>query len=348
MNPANKLIGAILISTPLQRGGTPQRGCTNRFNGLVLTAQTVQTLCVNYRRSSTPPKRRANERVKCRGVNGFTLLELLVILAVVCLLASLLIPAMARSPVASKTLQCQNNTRQLYSAWRQWADDHNDQLVAAEDLTPPPSSPPNWMTGDLNWDGANPSNFDTNVDIVRSPLWTYAGKSPLLFKCPADPSTVILASSWNGLPAGTIVPRVRSISMNSAFGHGSFLDKNFNEYQTVWRTYSKNAAIVLPANTFLFADEHAGSINDGQLYVACTGAQPGDPPSAAQIIDVPASYHNGAANFSFSDGHAQAHQWIGSKMRPQFQEATAVALNIPADDSWLDVQWLAQNTTVKR
>jgi len=29
------------------------------------------------------------------------------------------------------------------------------------------------------------------------------------------------------------------------------------------------------------------------------------------IIDFPASFHNGAAGFSFADGHAEIHRWIG-------------------------------------
>jgi len=37
--------------------------------------------------------------------------------------------------------------------------------------------------------------------------------------------------------------------------------------------------------------------------------------TTAQIIDFPASYHNGAAGLSFADGHSEVHRWVGSKIR---------------------------------
>jgi prepilin-type processing-associated H-X9-DG protein len=274
-------------------------------------------------------------------------LELIVVVVLLALLACILPPALARSQPTSKTFECQNNTRQLYTAWRQWAEDHNDTLVAAETLSVGNTTRPNWITGTLNWDGANPSNYNTNQDLAGSPLWNYVGTNPTVFKCPADSSYVVLATAWNGLPAGSAVPRVRTISMNCAFGKGAFLDKTYNPSQTVWRTYSKAAGIVIPAQTFVFIDENPDSINDANLNVACTGAQPGDPPTAAQIIDFPASFHGGAANVSFGDGHALTHQWLGASIRIPFQEGGTPFLNVSGGDSWPDVQWLAQNTTVK-
>ena len=277
---------------------------------------------------------------------GFTLVELLVILVLLCFLVTLLVPALARSQPTSKTFQCQNNVRQLYSAWRQWADDHNDRLVAAQNLND--ATRPNWVTGTLDWSGANPSNFDTNQDLARGPLWTYLTRNPNVFKCPADPSVVLLGYRWNGLPAGTFLPRVRNISMSGVFGSGGWLDGGPNPNQTKWRTYAQIANIVLPAQTFVFIDEHPDSVNDGVLNVECTGAQLGDPPSSARIIDFPASFHNGAANLSFADGHALTHQWLSSAMRVPYQLAYLIPLNVPAGDAWRDAQWLAQNTTVKR
>jgi prepilin-type processing-associated H-X9-DG protein len=38
------------------------------------------------------------------------------------------------------------------------------------------------------------------------------------------------------------------------------------------------------------------------------------PPSS--VTPEPASYHNGAGNLSFADGHAESHQWIDPRTRP--------------------------------
>lgn len=113
----------------------------------------------------------------------------------------------------------------------------------------------------------------------------------------------------------------------------------------MWRTYLKLGLIKLPSKTFVFLDEHPDSINDAAFAVACSGAssQPGAPGGTPLIIDFPASYHNGAAGFSFSDGHAEIHKWIGKTIKPG---ATIPVLGIPALDSARDVKWMADNTTV--
>jgi len=56
------------------------------------------------------------------------------------------------------------------------------------------------------------------------------------------------------------------------------------------------------------------SNNDAAFAVTMAGNPPTDPPSAAYIIDFPANFHNGAAGFSFTDGHSEVHKWIGSKI----------------------------------
>ena len=49
-------------------------------------------------------------------------------------------------------------------------------------------------------------------------------------------------------------------------------------------------------------DEHPDSINGAGFAV-----QPTDQLAQTKIIDFPASYHNGAAGFSFVDCHAEFH-----------------------------------------
>jgi hypothetical protein len=77
-------------------------------------------------------------------------------------------------------------------------------------------------------------------------------------------------------------------------------------------------------------------------------AEPGA--KSAQIIDFPASYHNGAAGLSFSDGHSEIHRWIGSKIKPDvYYGKRTLALNVSAaPDSVIDVIWWSQNTTVAK
>jgi len=260
---------------------------------------------------------------------GFTLLELLVVIAMIALGATILVPALARTRANSPAFKCLDNLRQLTAAWSMYNGDNNNSLLTCENGI---SGRVNWCTGALDFT-PNPSNWDVNAGIARSSLWLYTGSNAAAFKCPADQSAV----SVNGV----LKPRVRSYSMSQAFGTGTWLGSS------VWRTYANSAQIVVPAKTFLFVDEHPGSINDSAFANVCTGAQPTDPPSAARIIDFPASAHHGAGNLSFADGHLEMHKWLGSTIKPP-PSSSYLTLNVTAGDSWMDIQWLAQNTTVKR
>jgi prepilin-type processing-associated H-X9-DG protein len=71
--------------------------------------------------------------------------------------------------------------------------------------------------------------------------------------------------------------------------------------------------------------------------------------TSAQIIDYPASYHNGACGFAFADGHSEIHKWKGNKIKaPVKYNNTSLALNTGAGDSIQDVKWWSDNTTVKK
>jgi prepilin-type processing-associated H-X9-DG protein len=99
--------------------------------------------------------------------------------------------------------------------------------------------------------------------------------------------------------------------------------------------------IVKPTETWVMVDEHPLSINDA----ACAIQMVTPEKTSGNIIDFPASYHNGAAGFSFADGHSEIHQWKGSKIKT-FGRAGNTGLNVPAGDSLNDVKWWSKNTTV--
>ena len=62
--------------------------------------------------------------------DGFTFIELLVVLATVAILAVLLLPAIAGTKPNSQAFQCLENQRQLILGWQMYAADNSDLLAA--------------------------------------------------------------------------------------------------------------------------------------------------------------------------------------------------------------------------
>jgi prepilin-type N-terminal cleavage/methylation domain-containing protein len=67
-----------------------------------------------------------------RRPRGFTLLELLVVISIVTMLASLLLPALSRAREQARATVCLHNEGQILLALRLWLDDHEGQVPAAE------------------------------------------------------------------------------------------------------------------------------------------------------------------------------------------------------------------------
>lgn len=274
------------------------------------------------------------------GHGGFTLVELLVVIAIIAILAALLLTALSSAKAEATGKQCMSNNRQLMVAWRMYVDDAKDHLPSAK------GGPFSWMTGWLDYNPDNPSNWDPSVDIMKSPLWPYCGKNAAIFKCPADPSTVPTTN-------GAVLPRVRSVSMlNWVGGRG---DTNGNPAPMNWsntklgvapgeyRVYYRMADMLAPgpSQTFVFVEEPMDRINDG-FFVTDMLTYPN---STDDICDFPAQYHNGGANFSFADGHSQIQKWVMPLVLAPPRPNVTLPYPTPLDGFNQDVFWLMDRAT---
>lgn len=249
--------------------------------------------------------------------SGFTLVELLVVMGIIALLASLLLPALGRAKAKAGAVKCLNNTRQLTLAWTVYADANEDRGVNNHGVDQTRAERNTWANQVLAW-GADPDN--TNALLLTEALLGDAiGKSVRTFKCPAD-----RVRADNG-------ERLRSYSLNCMVGDpGRLLD----EYNRDFRQFLRSGDFTRPSAVFLFLDEHPDTINDG-FYMIRLGRY--------EWANLPASYHHGAANVSFADGHAETHRWLvtgpNGTVRPAVRGA--VKADFPADPR-TDYLWVME------
>ncbi len=112
--------------------------------------------------------------IRCRS-RAFTLGELLVVMAIIAVLASLLLPSLGRSKAKAYDTACVGNLRQLGIATRAYAGDHQDRLPSAEILPTQPIDPQRPL----------PRICDVLARYVGRTVGTNIG-SASVFRCPAD------------------------------------------------------------------------------------------------------------------------------------------------------------------
>jgi prepilin-type N-terminal cleavage/methylation domain-containing protein/prepilin-type processing-associated H-X9-DG protein len=286
-------------------------------------------------RNSTMPNPRVFGRC---AVRGFTLIELLVVIAIIAILAALLLPSLNRAKIKAIGIQCMNNNRQMSVAWRMYTEDNRDTLLyASGNAQTWQYDPEAWCTGIMDYDPANRSNWDPNVDIVKSPMWPYCGKNFAIWHCPADRSYLMVN--------GQQKPRVRTMVMNLFLGgyHGEPPTSGIG--YILYRKYS-DLNRPGPSRIFVFIDEREDAINWGNFGTEMPGYDPNNPALYA-LSDLPASYHGQACGFSFADGHAEIHKWRDARTMPPLVEGGTVFNGIGSTPSPgnKDVEWLQDHTT---
>jgi prepilin-type N-terminal cleavage/methylation domain-containing protein/prepilin-type processing-associated H-X9-DG protein len=230
-----------------------------------------------------------DQRTACR--SAFTLIELLVVISIIAILASMLLPALAKGKLLAQGLVCKNNLKQLQLGWHLYVFENNDLL------------PPSMVQGGNGvgasagcWVVGNPQTDLTTSNLQSGVLYKFVGAAGV-YRCPTDRAVV---------PNSAGLLHNRSYSMNwwlDGDAGGDASPRGDPEDKT------KGSQLVIPPPTelFVFMDEHENSIDDGAMVVGS------DNYGFYNWLDIPADRHNQGANLSFADGHVEYWHWKAPK-----------------------------------
>jgi len=243
---------------------------------------------------------------------AFTLTDLIVVLAIFAMLALLSLSAMAHSQPSSDRAGCANNLRRLMQAWQMYADDNSGQLMAHASTG---GNLP-WVGGSMDFNSGNADNTNPLklTNAAYAAMGSYVNSSEL-FRCPADLSSI-------GFATGPKL-RVRSYSMSELMGNPG---PSF--WSPTYQVMTRIAEIPHPDRIFALLEEHPDSINDSQFALDLVDVRAG-----ARLIDFPAAFHLGGANFGMADGHVENWQWADARTMPAITFTGTLPLNVSSPNN---------------
>lgn len=230
----------------------------------------------------------SSARTQCRP--GFTLVELLVVLAVIAILAAMLLPALSRGKTRAQAAACANNLRQLGLAFHLYLPDNGDVFPTSSPHSGLGAQPEDWVWWQV--EAVAPGRFSMR-DPKRGSVIQHLGPyQPRLLRCPADRAADSREALWLSDPGTEQYFYSYSLNAHRDTGMASFISKDRSSI-----LLNKQHAIRNPSAKIMLAEEKGA---------------PDDGPGAAVIDDgrwLPPGYpltsrHAKRANVTMADGHA--------------------------------------------
>jgi prepilin-type N-terminal cleavage/methylation domain-containing protein/prepilin-type processing-associated H-X9-DG protein len=260
-----------------------------------------------------------NSIAKRTGASGFTLIEVLVVMATLTILIALLLPAMAQVRAGARELACRSNLRQLVIANTAYATENNGFFVpAASDM---------WASVSLQrWHGTR-RNMDEPFDPRRSPLAGYIGDGRVK-ECPLK-IDFVKGQDWSC----NFEQGCGGYGYNMAYLGSRLWDPSAQVPAASHRAYTCTASaheVKSPGRTLMFAD--AAMANGDQALIEYSFAEPPFAVYGGQTIAdaymSPSIHfrHRNKCNVGWTDAH------VGAERMAPMDQVNVYGVNSSAKD----------------
>jgi prepilin-type N-terminal cleavage/methylation domain-containing protein/prepilin-type processing-associated H-X9-DG protein len=224
--------------------------------------------------------------------HGFTLVELLVVIAVIAILAALLLPALVQAKGKAHSTACRNQLRQLGLAFSLYLSENEDTFPTGGRTSALGAQPEDWVWWQVQ---PGPNGQPAMRDARRGAIVPYLdGCEIRCFRCPSDQDALAREAAWKSNPANELYTFSYSLNASSEHGMASYISA---DRSMVFR--NRHGTIVNPAQKIMLAEEKGSEADGpGQAFINDGGWQPLGYPLTQR--------HTGKANVTFADGHVDA------------------------------------------
>jgi prepilin-type N-terminal cleavage/methylation domain-containing protein/prepilin-type processing-associated H-X9-DG protein len=225
---------------------------------------------------------------------GFTLIEILIVIAIIALLGAILFPVFARVRENGRRISCASNLKQLGTAFQMYTQDYNGRMPGASDAPVGANVEGGWMFYSVYGVGTTDAVFDP----ARGSIFSYV-RDANIYKCPSD---AVGDRTGNSYAINRCVVNIRRTGSAPSptpvgFSPGRRVNYFRNPSQTMLlgeETRPQNSTDTQPTGDL--------STDDGFFNLRATTGPSAEPENWQNYF---VERHNSGGNVLFVDGHVK-------------------------------------------